>query len=159
PQHPGVVALADEVVRCEDARFADLPALLLGKTVIVRDLTSARAIARFDAGFRCITLAGELLETDGTLTVGTHHAEGGILSRKSELRELREQLVRLDQRLAELDQDLIDLRDRLTQIDDQADHVRRELEALYDQVSDMRGRIGQHRQRREGLNEEVTLNR
>src|SRR5262249_20064402 len=75
PGIPGVVALAEQVVRCDDPRFADLPARLLGRTLIVRDLTAARAIAALDAGFRCITVQGELLETDGTLTVGAHHAE------------------------------------------------------------------------------------
>ena len=66
---------------------------LLGRTLIVRDLAAARAIAAHASGFRLVTLQGELLEPDGTLTVGTHHAETGILSRKSELRELREQLA------------------------------------------------------------------
>src|SRR5262249_19004919 len=78
--HPGVVALAEQVVRCEDSRFADLPSRLLSKTLIVRDLVAARAIHSLSgANFRCVTLAGELLEADGTLTVGTHHAEAGIL--------------------------------------------------------------------------------
>src|SRR6202043_977140 len=69
------------------------------------------------------------LEVDGTLTVGTHHAETGILSRKSELRELREQAVGLDRRIADIEHDLLALRSR----------------------------IGQPRQRREGLHEEVVV--
>ena len=46
-----------------------------------------------------------ILEPDGTLTVGAHHAETGILSRKSEWRELREQLVELDRRITEIELD------------------------------------------------------
>ena len=83
----------------------------LSGTLIVRDLTAARALAVHLPGHRFVTLHGELLEADGTLTVGTHHAETGILSRKSELRELREQVANLDRRLAELDRDLVDLRE------------------------------------------------
>src|SRR5262249_36499659 len=125
--HPGVVALAEQVVRCEDSRFSDLPARLLSRTLIVRDLTAARAIASLDAGFRCIALQGELLDEDGTLTVGMHHAEAGILSRKSELRELLEQAGRLDLRLTEFDRDLIDLRDRIGLLDTRSHQAQEEI--------------------------------
>src|ERR1019366_4623852 len=103
PEHPGLVALAEQLVSCEHPELADLPAQLLGRTLIVRDLVTARAIADHAPGFRLVTLQGEMLEPDGTLTVGTHHAETGILSRKAELRELREQLTALDQRIAAME--------------------------------------------------------
>src|SRR5439155_3453377 len=93
------------------------PAQLLAHTLIVRDLASARAIAAHTSGYRLVTLQGELLEPDGTLTVGTHHAEAGILSRKSELRELRQQLADLDRRLTETERDWADLRERLGDLD------------------------------------------
>ncbi len=159
PNHPGVVALAERVVRCEDARFSDLPARLLAKTVIVRDLAAAREIAALGGGHRCITLQGELLEADGTLTVGTHHAEAGILSRKSELRELREQVAALGQRLVDLEHDLADLRERVALLDGQMEHAQREIDVLTEQANDMRWRIGQHQQRRQGLSEEVQVSR
>ncbi len=38
PSHPGVVALAESLVSCDDPDLADLPAQLLGRTLIVRDL-------------------------------------------------------------------------------------------------------------------------
>jgi chromosome segregation protein len=159
PAHPGVIALAEQVVRCDNPELADLPARLLSGTVIVRDLTAAHAIAAHHAGFRFITLQGELLEADGTLTVGTHHAETGILSRKSELRELREQVAALDVRAAELEHDLAELRSALVQLDAQVDDVQQQIDALSDQVADLRSRISQHRQRREERHEEVQVSR
>jgi chromosome segregation protein len=155
--HPGVVALAEQVVRCEDPAFADLPALLLQNTLIVRDLTAARAIASLGAGFRCITLAGELLEADGTLTVGTHHAEAGILSRKSELRELRNELIQLDERLADMEAQIEQYRRQLSMLEPQLEQLGNSLDVLTEQLTDMRWRIGQHQQRRQGLTEEVSL--
>jgi chromosome segregation protein len=157
--HPGVVAWADRVVRCDDPELADLPTRLLVDTLIVRDLTAARALAAHLPGHRFVTLRGELLEADGTLTIGTHHAETGILSRKSELRELREQVADLDRRLAELDRDANDLREALALLDGRAENGQQEIDALSEQVSDLRSRIGQHRQRREGLHEEVQVSR
>lgn len=156
---PAIVALAEQVVRCDDARFADLPAHLLGKTLIVRDLAAARAIHGLRAGFRCVTLAGELLEPDGTLTIGTHHAEAGILSRKTELRELREDLQRLDERLIELDQNLDELRSLVGRLESRIAQSGYEISVLNDQANDMRWRVGQHHERRQGLSEEVSLSR
>jgi chromosome segregation protein len=155
----GVLTPAEQVVRCEDPRFADLPGRLLGRTLIVRDLAAARAAAAQLEGCRCVTLHGELLETDGTLTVGEHHAGAGILSRKSELRDLREQQSVLDLRLAELERDLADLRERVAALDDRIGRQQLEIDVLADQSADLRERTGQRRQRREGLHEEVTVSR
>jgi chromosome segregation protein len=155
--HPGVVALAEQVVRCDDPDFVELPTLLLGKTLIVRDLTAARAIHTLGA-FRCVTLAGELLEVDGTLTVGTHHAEAGILSRKSELRELRQEHTRLDERIVEFERDLEALREQIGQLDSTIRHASHEIDVLDEQVKDMRRRIAQHQERQQELSEVVTGN-
>ncbi len=157
PNQPGVVALAEQVARCEDPQLAGLPHRLLGNTLIVRDLAVARAIAAAHPGSRCITLQGELLDADGTLTVGQHHAETGILSRKSELRELREQVLVLDQRLADLEGDLQQVRQRLLVLDDQIEQQQLEIDVLNERTADMRSRLGQARQRRDGLQEEVQL--
>jgi chromosome segregation protein len=154
-----VLALAEQVVRCDNPELADLPARLLAGTVIVRDLIAARTLAPRLPGHRFVTLRGELLEADGTLTIGTHHAETGILSRRSELRELREQVADLDRRLTELDRDLIDLREALALLDGRAENGQQEIDVLSEQVSDLRSRLGQHRQRREGLHEEVQVSR
>jgi chromosome segregation protein len=50
-----------------------------------------------------VTLAGELLESDGTLHVGPRYAASGIISRRSELRALKTQLIELENDAAEID--------------------------------------------------------
>ncbi|TMQ32643.1 MAG: hypothetical protein E6K70_17440, partial [Planctomycetota bacterium] len=159
PAHTGIVALAEHLVACEHPELGDLPAQLLGQTLIVRDLDTARAIAGHTSGHRFVTLQGEVLDPDGTVTVGTHHAEAGILSRKSELRELREKMVELERRLAETERDLGDLRERVAGLDRQAVTLQESIDVLAEQAADLRWRLGQHRQRRDGLHEEVTLSR
>src|SRR5206468_3383290 len=77
---------------CDHPELVGLAAQLLGTTWIVPNLAAARDLARRLPGNRFVTSAGELVEVDGTITVGTHRAESGLLSRKSELRELRVQL-------------------------------------------------------------------
>jgi chromosome segregation protein len=159
PAHPGVVGLAASLVTCPDPALAHLPAQLLGQTLLVRDLDTAREIAAFTSGYRFVTLGGELLEADGTLTVGTHHAQTGILSRKSELRELREHGAGLAHHIADAERTLADLGDKIADLDPVIEESQQEIDVLAEQAADLRTRIGQHRQRREGLHEEVTLSR
>jgi chromosome segregation protein len=159
PLPPRVVALAERLVRCEDPALAGLPRRLLGRTLIVQDLETARALAGGRAALRCVTLQGELVEADGTVTVGTHHAEAGILSRKSELRELREEADALDVRLSETERDIADMRERLAELDGRVENQQREIDVLAEQAADLRSRIGRHRERRAGLHEEVEVSR
>jgi chromosome segregation protein len=159
PMHPDIVARADRLVTCDHPDLADLPSQLLGKTLIVRDMDAARAIAAHASGCRFVTLAGELLEADGTLTVGTHHAEAGILSRKSELRELRLQTAEMDLKIGNTERQLASLRDQVATLEMRAGTLQQEIDGIAEQAADLRSRIGQRRQRREGLHEEVSVSR
>jgi chromosome segregation protein len=159
PDHPGLVAPAVQVVSCEHPELSDLPEQLLGRTLIVRDLATARAIAEHAPGYRLVTLHGELLELDGTLTMGSHHAGAGILSRKSELLELQDKVVGVEARLAETERQLQARRDGLTRLERDIIAQQEEIGVLAEQSADLHGRVTRHRDRREGLHEEVTLSR
>jgi len=150
---------AADLVRCEAPELAGLPQQLLAGTVVVPDLTTARAIAAQFPNVRLITRQGELLDTDGTLTVGTYHAGAGLLSRKSELRELREQAGALDERIASTEQDVAGLRHHQTTLEGEAAHLQEEIDVLSEQAADLRSRVGQHQERRAGLHLEVETSR
>ncbi|MGF1580077.1 MAG: AAA family ATPase [Gemmataceae bacterium] len=157
PAHPGLIARVDHLVTCDHPELEDLPQQLLGRTLLVRDLNTAYTIAEHTSGFRLVTARGELLEPDGTLTVGDHHADTGILSRKSELREVREELDRLDRRIADAELDLIQAREQLAVADGQIENRQQEIQVLSEQVADLRSRLEMHRDRRQDLHEEVTV--
>jgi chromosome segregation protein len=159
PEHPGFVTVAADLVQCERAEFTDLASRLLSDTIVVRNLKSARELAGRTIGYRFVTLAGELLEVDGTLTVGVHHAEQGLLSRKSELRELREQAAENDRQLAAQEGELTALRERQRELDTRVGALQQEVEVLTEQATDLRSRLGQQRQHREGLQQEVDTSR
>lgn len=159
PDHPGIVAAAGDLVHCDRPELADLPARLLSNTLIVKNLEAARALASATIGYRFVTLAGELLEADGTLTVGVHQAESGLLSRKSELRELRERVIAMDAQIVRADAELVELRDKLRNLETRTASLQQEVDVLAEQASDLRSRLNQRRQHREGLQQEVVLGR
>jgi chromosome segregation protein len=144
PSDAGIPAA--ELVSCDRAELAGLASQLLGTTRIVPDLATARAAAAQGRGLRFVTLQGELLEADGTLTVGTHHAESGILSRKSELHELSEQVASLDQRITELDDDATNLRSRAGELETTIGTLTEQREQLDTQLRDLRFRIKEKQQ-------------
>jgi chromosome segregation protein len=159
PDHPGLVAPAEQLVSCEHPDLADLPAQLLGRTLIVRDLAAAHTLAERAPGFRFVTLQGELLEPDGTLTVGSHHADSGILSRKSELRDLLTQRDELDHRISAAEHETIALRHRHEDLVRQGEEQEEEVAVLAEQTAEMRSRVQSHRDRRQGLHAEVESHR
>jgi chromosome segregation protein len=159
PDHPGLVAPAEQVVSCDHPELTDLPTLLLGRTFLVHDLAAARAIAERVPGLRLVTLDGALLEADGTLTVGRHHADAGLLSRKSELTDLESRLAELDLRLAATEAELAASRAALDRHERTLREGEEETAVLAEQTADLRGRVERHRERRQGLHEEATLQR
>src|SRR5262249_23232416 len=123
PEHPGLVSVAPKLVACAYPDLGFLPEYLLGNTLVVTDLAAARQLAAMLPGYRFITLQGELLEPSGVVTVGTHRAEAGVISRKSELRELREQARLLDEALAAAEAALAEQRERLRHLELQEQHA------------------------------------
>lgn len=156
---PPEVVRADRLVTCEDPELAGLAEQLLGRTWLVPTLTAARDLARQLPGQRFVTAEGELLDDDGVLTVGQHRAEAGILSRKSELRELQQQSVELGAAADDADRAVADEIEFGERIDGAIRALQQELSVLGEQAADLRERIGQSRERRDGLHEEVALAR
>jgi chromosome segregation protein len=95
----GVVCRADKLVRSASG-IAHLSEQLLDDTWIVSALDTALELVK-ETGDRCrfVTLQGELLESNGTLFVGTVRSESSLVSRKSELRGIKNDLLRLDRRI------------------------------------------------------------
>lgn len=95
---PGIVARADHFVETQP-QYAPLVARLLGRTWIVEKLEHALQLAEFNGHeLHFVTLAGDLRQADGTLVVGPRQGASGLISRRSQLRELNEQLADLDAR-------------------------------------------------------------
>lgn len=99
---PGVIGRADRLVSCS-AACESMKQQLLGDTWFVASLSIAMALRSTVArGCRFVTDTGERLERDGAVVVGPKLSGMGLVSRRSELRELNQQLEEMGQRLEEL---------------------------------------------------------
>ena len=113
----GVVDRADRLARGTDVSVR-LARHLLSDTWIVGTLNDAlRMAAGRGNGCRFVTLQGELLDSSGVLFAGTVRSESAVVSRKSELRRLRNDLARIDEQIAREERDLSRLVDSLSTFD------------------------------------------
>ncbi len=128
--HPGIVCRADQLVVTERGPQG-LAAAVLADTWVVQTLDAAiRLAGTVGRGCRFITLQGEALEPNGSLYVGLVRSETALVSRKSELRRLKQELHELDHDIVEQEASLQELLLSLSGADSQLD----EATAAHDQT-------------------------
>src|SRR5262249_3003943 len=88
----GVIGRAVDFVETSNA-YDDLVQRLLGDTWFVEQLTHALLLQAKYHGVRLVTRAGEVLAADGTFHGGSGGAGRGLVSRRSELRAIKLELV------------------------------------------------------------------
>ncbi len=101
--HPEAIGWAMDYVRASDAARPAI-AHLLARTVVAKSLEGAVDLARGPlAGYRFVTLAGDVLEADGSVAIGPPGPETSLISRRSELRELALEREAVGRRIDQFD--------------------------------------------------------
>jgi len=119
---PGIVGRADHFVETQP-QYAPLVTRLLGRTWIVEKLEHALQLAGAnDRSVHFVTLAGDLRQADGTLVVGPRQGASGLISRRSQLRELYEQVSDLDTRIAAAETSVNEMQAQITQRQEKVGH-------------------------------------
>ncbi len=135
---PGVVGRADHYVEAAP-EHAPLARRLLGQTWIVENLSDALALASSQGqGLTFVTLAGELLVSDGSLLVGGRTGSTGLISRRSELRSLRSQIEALSDREKLLSS-------QFTELETEVTTLRKRLDSVVPAHREASDALGQHR--------------
>jgi chromosome segregation protein len=110
---PGVMGRADSFVEASED-LTPMVRRLLGRHWLVDSLVSALRLSNGPGrGLNFITVAGEVLLADGTLTVGPRHNIAGLLSRRSELRALREQIEEMRRTAVNSQREQLKLEERI----------------------------------------------
>ncbi len=134
----GIVERTDRLV-FEDPRAPGLAAQVLGDTWLVESLQEARALrsSGHTAG-RLVTMQGELLDVDGTLHVGETPIEIASVGARTELRELRN-------RLARIDRDIVDGENHAEELAAALDRLSSELLKHHDEFTMHQERVASER--------------
>ena len=150
----GVVTRADDLVQ-PASNAPGLARQLLADTWIVDSFETAKLLAAETGDrFRFVTLQGERLEQDGTVYVGTVRAEAALVSRRSELRRLKLELQRLDDRIATSTESLDKLESRLDSADSDRGECRREYQAARDRDAEYKAAYSDSQQQLTRLRED-----
>jgi chromosome segregation protein len=140
-QHPGVTCRADQLVKSSSG-LPQLAEQLLSDTWIVESLDVAFELAAGEGRTsRFVTLQGELLESDGTLFVGTVRSETALVSRKSELRSIKNDLIRLDRQIQLDEARLQELAVALTQLEQEAQSTQLDMEQVASHLSELKSGV------------------
>jgi len=104
PADEAVIGRAADLVHCEEAQ-RPIAEFLLGDVLVVRNIEAAMRLS-VDGGreFRIVTLDGDIVEPSGLVAGGASEA-GGIISRRSQMRALENDVVSIERRLGELQAD------------------------------------------------------
>ena len=164
-EHQGVVGRMDKLVQTEP-EYQVFMEQMLGGTWLVKSLADAlRLRDAADGRARFVTLAGELLEADGTLIAGPRAMAAGLVSRRSELRALHRDIHRLSAEIRDDSQQVDRLGKEVKSLDQQVQVLLGEHTEIAQQLSDQRATAksvqsqmdGVLEQRRESMAEVQTL--
>ncbi|WP_397571700.1 AAA family ATPase [Schlesneria sp. T3-172] len=140
-QEPGVVMRADLLVASTKG-IEGLAAAVLADTWIVQSMDVAVRLATGPgANLRFVTLQGELLEANGTLIVGPIRSETSLLSRKSELRRLKNDLSLLDRDITAAESSLQAMYQSLTGADTELEAAAAELDYANQRLADLKAEL------------------
>jgi len=141
-----VLHRADDLVNPLCSR-RDLAERLLANTWVVTSIDAAlRLAAQHPPGLRFVTMAGELLDADGSVYAGTLRGETAILSRKSELRRLKNDIIRFDQSVESSERQMQSLSEQLAAIESEMTSAVAQREEMNDRVAQIRSECDRQQQ-------------
>lgn len=148
PRGPGILGLASDQVKSAN-RFRDLLQALLGYTLIVEDLATAKRVHQEDAsGFQFVTLEGELITPQGALIAGAPLFEGLEQALEREMASLEEEKPHIQEQL-------IREKERHDRLLSERQTLEKREEEIEERLDAKEGDLSEHKKRLERLLQEV----
>ena len=155
---PGYVALASELVRCDDT-YREIVNHILGRTAVVERLDDAIAISRkYPRRFRLVTLDGQVINADSSMTGGSVVRNAGILSRANALAKLAEQIKARTEQLSTEQKALESAASEAARVEYELDAAQNDLRQAEDAVLRLEGELRQHTVLRDAIRDAVAAN-
>lgn len=156
-QKPDVVGIARKLVSNPEEICTAVDGFL-NNTVVVKDITTALAMSSYNRTIRYVTLDGALLEPDGALCGGKKQGQVGIISRKSELKKIEEELIQIRQILEKLELDKQYHIEELTGLETETAHLAKRIEQVNILKISKDNELAQNEQKRDELTTEKKIN-
>jgi len=129
--------------------------LLLGRTIVVRDLVTARQLlGRRMGAVLLVTLRGETVQPSGALSGGTRRSSSNLLAQEREWRGLPERIRSTEEQLAQAEQALAAQGASLADLQRQSDECQHEISQLDAQAESARAAVASCIQRQRDLERE-----
>ena len=140
----GFVGIASQLVTTEE-RYRGIVDNLLARTVIVRDMDAAIAMAqKYRSRFKIVTLDGQVMNPGGSMTGGSVNKEAGILSRANDLEKLSAQEKKLNEGKLQQEAELQEAQRQFDQVEFEIHAAQDQLREAEDQVLRLQGQEKQH---------------
>lgn len=115
----GVLGLGSSLISY-DSKYNNIISSLLGSTIVVDNLDNAIALARkYAYSFRIVTLDGDMLQTQGSISGGSKKAEGGgVLSYEREISQLVDKIAKSNSTFEQINIELDNLKKKKSGIEE-----------------------------------------
>ncbi len=140
----GFVGVASNLVQTQP-KYKGIVENLLGRTVIVRDIDAAIAMAgQYKNRFKIVTLDGQVMNPGGSMTGGSVNKDAGILSRANELEKLTKEEQTQKEALQGAETELQEAQRQVDQVQFQLTTAAEQLRQAEDQVLRLQGQEKQY---------------
>ncbi|MEB2310083.1 MAG: chromosome segregation protein SMC [Candidatus Brocadiaceae bacterium] len=156
-QKLGVVGVARKLVNNPE-EVCKVVDGFLKNTVVVKDLNTALSMSNDNRTIRYVTLEGELIEPEGALSGGKKQGQVGIISRKSELKKIEEELVLIRETLEKLELDKQYHIEELSGLEAETAQLTKRIEQVNILKISKDNELAQNEQKRDELTAEKKIN-
>ena len=156
--HPAYIGVASDLISF-DPKYRDVITNLLGFVVITNDLKGANELAKL-LQYRCrfVTLEGDLVNAGGSMTGGAvKQNTSSLLSRKTELDELKAKIADMDTKTSKLEEKVKKLKVVLKDSEAKIDQIRKNGETLRLKEQSMKAELRETELQEKNMNERLSI--
>ena len=133
---PGVIGLAHELVKTNDAGGKRAVDFLLGRTVVCESIDDAIKLSRkMHAKYKVVTLDGQVINPGGSMTGGSTAKSAGLLSRSIEIEKLEKQVSKSRDELSGFEKDFAKIEAERNELAARLDGVNSEIRVLDEELA------------------------
>ncbi|AGX03824.1 MULTISPECIES: chromosome segregation protein SMC [Bacillus] len=156
--HPSFIGAAADLVSF-DSKYEEVVKNLLGNVIVSKDLKGANEMAKIlNYRSRFVTMEGDVVNPGGSMTGGAvKQKSSSLLSRKTELEELKERLAEMDSKTQLLEEQVRRVKGDINKQEELIENLRRSGEELRLKENSLKGDLREVEMAEKNINERLSL--